>query len=68
MTAIGHPVTATYSVPGIGCQQCVDALEYEIGQITGVRDVSVDVARSATRHPCGLSVASGASAGTQVNH
>lgn len=37
---------ATYSVPGISCQHCVNALNEEIGVVPGVRRVDVDLARS----------------------
>ena len=35
---------ATYQVPGIHCQHCVDALTNEIGQLDGVHQVQVDLA------------------------
>lgn len=37
---------ATYSVPGISCQHCVNALNAEIGLIPGVRQVDIDLDRS----------------------
>jgi copper ion binding protein len=36
---------ATYSVPGISCQHCVNALNDEIGLVPGVRRVDVHLAR-----------------------
>jgi copper chaperone len=39
--------TATYQVPGIHCQHCVDALTKEIGELDGVHRVDVDLATSA---------------------
>ncbi|HET6698829.1 MAG TPA: heavy-metal-associated domain-containing protein [Nocardioidaceae bacterium] len=37
---------ATYSVPGISCQHCVNALNEEIGLVPGVHRVDVDLDRS----------------------
>ncbi|MBC6466372.1 heavy-metal-associated domain-containing protein [Actinomadura alba] len=33
----------TFTVPAINCAHCVDAISGEVGQITGVREVVVDV-------------------------
>lgn len=43
--SIAATATATYSVPGITCQHCVNALTAEITRILGVREVAVDLAR-----------------------
>ena len=33
----------TYSVPGISCDHCKHAIETEVGAVTGVASVEVDV-------------------------
>ncbi|MGN6694500.1 MAG: heavy-metal-associated domain-containing protein [Aquihabitans sp.] len=35
--------TATYTVTGMSCQHCVDAVTAEVGRITGVEQVQVDL-------------------------
>jgi copper chaperone len=35
--------TRTYSVPGISCDHCKNAIEGEVGQVPGVEQVLVDV-------------------------
>ncbi|BBG03689.1 MULTISPECIES: heavy-metal-associated domain-containing protein [Pseudonocardia] len=35
--------TATYTVTGMTCQHCVSSVTEEIGEISGVTDVSVDL-------------------------
>ncbi len=35
--------TATYTVSGMSCQHCVDAVTAEVGRITGVEQVQVDL-------------------------
>lgn len=35
--------TSTYQVQGMTCGHCVSAVSSEIGQLTGVSDVSVDL-------------------------
>lgn len=35
--------TLTYSVPGISCGHCKQAIETEVATVAGVTDVSVDV-------------------------
>ncbi len=36
--------TATYSVSGMSCQHCVDAVTAEVGRIDGVEQVTIDLA------------------------
>jgi len=36
--------TATYVVAGMTCQHCVDAVTAEVGRISGVEQVQVDLA------------------------
>lgn len=36
-------MTATYSVPDISCQHCVDAITTEVAKVDGVTDVTVDL-------------------------
>ena len=36
-------MTATYSVPDISCQNCVDAITTEVTKVDGVTDVNVDL-------------------------
>ena len=36
--------TATYSVSGMSCQHCVDAVTTEVSKLDGVSAVSVDLA------------------------
>jgi len=40
---ISSPVTSTYHVEGMTCDHCVRAVREEIGALSGVRDVSVDL-------------------------
>ncbi|MEO6988581.1 MAG: copper ion binding protein [Aquihabitans sp.] len=35
---------ATYSVSGMSCQHCVDAVTAEVGRLDGVEQVTVDLA------------------------
>lgn len=35
--------TATYSVPDISCQHCIDAITAEVSKVDGVTDVNVDL-------------------------
>jgi len=35
--------TATYTVSGMTCQHCVNSVSSEIGKLSGVRDVRVDL-------------------------
>lgn len=35
--------TATYSVSGMSCQHCVDAVTAEVGKLDGVERVEVDL-------------------------
>jgi len=37
-------MATTYTVIGMTCSHCADAVTTEIGQLSGVRDVQVDVA------------------------
>ena len=37
---------ATYSVSGMSCQHCVDAVTAEVGRLDGVEQVTVDLAAS----------------------
>jgi copper chaperone len=39
--------TATYTVSGMTCGHCVNAVSSEINQLDGVRDVQVDLASGA---------------------
>ena len=41
--------TATYAVPGMSCQHCVDAVTAEVGRIPGVEQVDVDLAAGTVR-------------------
>lgn len=36
-------MTTTYSVPGMSCGHCVEAITGEVGKVEGVTDVSVDL-------------------------
>ena len=36
-------MTATYSVPDISCQHCVDAITSEVTKVDGVTNVTVDL-------------------------
>ena len=36
-------MTATYSVPDISCQHCVDTITTEVTKVDGVTDVTVDL-------------------------
>ena len=36
-------VTSTYTVSGMSCQHCVDAVTAEVGRIAGVEQVQVDL-------------------------
>ena len=38
-----NTVTATYKVSGMTCGHCVNAVSTEVGRISGVRDVNVDL-------------------------
>jgi copper chaperone len=46
MSTIHDRTVTTYSVPGISCQHCVNALQAEIGALCGVQQVDVDLERS----------------------
>ena len=35
--------TATYSVPGVSCTHCKQAIEGEVSQVQGIESVDVDV-------------------------
>ncbi len=35
--------TATYAVTGMSCQHCVDAVTAEVGRISGVEQVQIDL-------------------------
>ncbi|HEX3613754.1 MAG TPA: cation transporter [Sporichthyaceae bacterium] len=39
-------MATVYSVTGMSCQHCVDAITSEVGQVTGVSGVAVDLAAS----------------------
>lgn len=39
--------TATYDVTGMNCQHCVDAVTAEVGKLSGVEQVDVDLAAGA---------------------
>lgn len=36
-------MTTTYSVPGMSCQHCVDAITTEVTKVDGVTNVNVDL-------------------------
>lgn len=36
-------MTTTYSVPGMSCGHCVEAITGEVGKVDGVTDVDVDL-------------------------
>lgn len=36
-------MTTTYSVPGMSCGHCVEAITGEVGKVDGVTDVTVDL-------------------------
>lgn len=36
-------VTTTYAVTGMSCQHCIDAVTAEVGRLTGVEQVEVDL-------------------------
>ncbi|MEV8615199.1 cation transporter [Amycolatopsis sp. NPDC051373] len=40
---------ATYTVEGMTCAHCVGAVREEVGEITGVREVDVDLASGAVK-------------------
>ncbi|WP_322760440.1 heavy metal-associated domain-containing protein [Frankia sp. Cr2] len=40
-------ITSTYAVVGMTCAHCVSAVRSEIGRLTGVSDVSVDLSAGA---------------------
>jgi copper chaperone CopZ len=41
---VNHPTaTHTYSVPGISCDHCKHAIESEVGGVSGVVGVDVDI-------------------------
>lgn len=46
-TSTPEPTTATYGVVGMSCQHCVDAVTAELGRLTGVEQVTVDLAAGA---------------------
>ncbi len=37
-------ITTTYAVTGMSCQHCVDSVSAEVGTLTGVGTVTVDLA------------------------
>jgi copper ion binding protein len=37
------PATATYAVEGMSCQHCIDAVTAEVGRLSGVEQVQVDL-------------------------
>lgn len=39
----------TYSVPGISCDNCKQAIEGEVAKLSGVSEVTVDVAAKTVR-------------------
>jgi copper chaperone len=39
----------SYSVPGVSCEHCVAAVTEEVGQVTGVESVVVDLERKRVR-------------------
>lgn len=41
--------TATYTVEGMTCGHCVDAVAGELAKLTGVSDVSVDLDRGTVK-------------------
>jgi copper chaperone CopZ len=36
-------MTTTYSVPGVSCQHCIDAITTEVSKVDGVTGVAVDL-------------------------
>jgi copper chaperone len=40
---LGMAMTSTYRVQGMTCGHCVSAVSSEIGQLSGVSDVAVDL-------------------------
>ena len=36
-------MTSTYSVPGMSCGHCVEAITGEVGKVEGVSDVRIDL-------------------------
>ena len=42
-------VIRTYSVPGISCEHCKQAIEAEVGELSAVSSVEVDVASKSVR-------------------
>lgn len=41
--------TATYTVAGMSCQHCVDAVTAELGRLPGVEQVTVDLPTGAVQ-------------------
>ena len=48
--------TATYTVSGMTCSHCVNAVSEEVGNIPGVTDVQVDLASGAVTITSGAPV------------
>jgi copper chaperone len=38
------PATATYTVTGMTCEHCVSAVKQEVSKLSGVQNVSIDLA------------------------
>lgn len=43
MAAQGAPIVSRYSVTGLTCQHCVNAVSEEVGEIPGVTDAQVEL-------------------------
>ncbi len=41
---VAMTITATYAVTGMNCQHCVDSVTAEVGRVSGVEQVQVDLA------------------------
>lgn len=49
--------TATYTVSGMSCQHCVDAVTAEVGRLAGVEQVQVDLPTGAVTVTSGAPLA-----------
>lgn len=49
-------VTTTYAVTGMSCQHCIDAVTAEVGRLTGVEQVEVDLSTGTVTVTSGASL------------
>lgn len=43
-------VATTYDVDGMTCGHCVSAVESELGEVTGVKNVQIELVKGGTSH------------------